>query len=291
MRRAYAKLCDVADFDDPELLAAARSILPERDPAAHVERKVWEFAMLALFLEDAGVLHDGAEVLAVGAGDERMAFWLANRVGRVTATDVYGEGDFAGAEARASMLTDPAAHAPFDFREDRLRVLAMDGRALDFPDGSFDAVYSLSSIEHFGGPADVARAAAEMGRVVRPGGYVAVVTECFVRRAWRNAAPVDAAVRALTLGRKRRAATPRRRAIVSQVFTPRELRRLVVEPSGCALLGELDLSLSLRSWENLTTTARGGGGLRSRTGSFHPHVLLQADASVFTSVFVPLRRA
>jgi hypothetical protein len=52
--RQLAKLCDVRDWDDAELLRVIGEILPERDPATHVERKAWEFGMLALFLEQAG---------------------------------------------------------------------------------------------------------------------------------------------------------------------------------------------------------------------------------------------
>ena len=72
--RRFAKLCDREDFRDPAVLEVLRSILPERDPETHVERKVWEFAMLALSLRDLGRLHEGARVLAIGAGDERIAF-------------------------------------------------------------------------------------------------------------------------------------------------------------------------------------------------------------------------
>jgi SAM-dependent methyltransferase len=286
----YAKLCDLADFEDPELLAAIHSVLPERDPREHVERKVWEFGMFALFLSEQGVLDDRSEVLAVGAGDERMAFWLANRVGMVTATDIYGEGEFAHREAGDSMLSNPGAHAPFPYREDRLRVLSMDGRALEFSDESFDVVYSLSSIEHFGGPRDVARAAREMGRVLRPGGVAFVVTECLVRRHSLNAAPVDFAVRLAALNRRRRLATPWRRGIVAEAFTPRELERRIVGPSGLELMQPVDLRLSERSWENLTVTHDPDSRLESRTGEYYPHILLQYSRSVFTSVCLPLRK-
>ena len=286
--RRYAKLCDVRDFEDAELLATVADILPERDPAAHVERKVWEFAMLALFLEETGRLHDGTEALAIGAGDERIVFWLANRLGRVVATDIYGSGAFAEREAEASMLDDPAAHAPYPYPEDRLEVRWMDARSLDFPDASFDVAFSLSSIEHFGSPADIARSAGEMGRVLRPGGHAFVVTECLVRRHWTNAAPVDFAIRAATLGRKRRIATPRRRAVVSEVFTPRELLSRIVRPSGLRLMQELDLTLSDESWGNLTRSTP--AGLEPATGSYYPHVLLQSDRSVFTSVCLPLEK-
>ena len=86
-------------------------------------------------------------------------------------------------EALASMLTEPRAHAPFPYREDRLEVRYMDGRELAFPDASFDVVFSVSSIEHFGGPRDIARAARELGRVLRPGGHAVIITECFVQPA------------------------------------------------------------------------------------------------------------
>ena len=286
--RQFAKLCDVRDFRDADVLGMLRDILPERDPLAHVERKVWEFAMLALFLEAMGRLRDDTEVLAVGAGDERVVFWLANRVGRVVATDIYGHGSFAEREATATMLTDPASHAPFPYREDRLEVMYADARELPFPDGAFDVVFSLSSIEHFGGPRDVARAAREMSRVLKPGGHALVATECFVRLDPRETALADSLIRALTLNAKRKGATPRRRLI--EGFTPRDLRRRIVAPSGLELMQPLDLSLSPESWDNLTVT-HGDGRLEPATGDFYPHVLLKAGRSVFTSVCLPLRKA
>ena len=243
LSRQYVKLCDLHDWEDPAVVAMAREILPERDPVAEAERKVWEFVMLALFLEDVGRLHEGTEALAVGAGDERIVFWLANRLGRVVATDIYGEGEFAEHEATASMLEDPRAHAPFPYREERLDVRWMDARSLDFPDESFDVVFSLSSIEHFGKPREIARASREIGRVLRPGGHAFVATECFVRRHPFNAAPVDFAVRLATLGRRRARATPRWRARMD-VFTERELMARVVRPSGLRLMQPLDRSLS-----------------------------------------------
>jgi SAM-dependent methyltransferase len=263
-------------------------ILPERDPVTHVERKVWEFAQLALFLEETGRMSESTEALAVGAGDERIVFWLANRLGRVVATDIYGQGDFAGREAAPSMLDDPAAHAPFPYREDRLEVRWMDARRLDFEDESFDVVFSLSSFEHFGGPADVVAAARELGRVLRPGGHAFVVTECFVRRHPLNAAPVDLAVKLATLGSKRRRAGLRRRAVVGEVFTPRELDRLIVRPSGLELMQPLDLSLPADSRQNVTRTD--ADGLHPVSGDYWPHVLLQASRSLFTSVALPLRK-
>jgi SAM-dependent methyltransferase len=283
-----AKLCDVRDWDDADFVRVVSEILPERDPAAHVERKVWEFAMLALFLEQTGRLREETEALAVGAGDERIVFWLANRLGRVVATDIYGEGDFADREARSSMLDDPGAHAPFRYREDRLEVRWMDARQLDFPDASFDVVFSLSSFEHFGGADDVAAAARELGRVLRPGGHAFVVTECFVRRHPLNAAPADLAVKVATLGRKRKRAGLRSRAVVVEVFTPGELERLIVRPSGLELMQPLDLSLPASSRVNVTRTDE--HGLHPESGGYWPHVILKAGRSLFTSVSLPLHK-
>jgi SAM-dependent methyltransferase len=270
-------LCDLHDFEDPDLLGAIRSLVPERDPLAYIERKVWEFAMVQLFLQDAGHLHDGARVLSVGAGNERILFWLADRVGCMVATDVYGEGAFAAREAEISMLEDPRAHAPWPYREDHLEVRWMDGRRLEFADASFDAVFTISSIEHFGGPADVARAASEIGRVLRPGGHAVVITECLVRRSPLNAAPVDAALRLATLGRRRRGATLRRRGPLGEAFTPRELRRRIVEPSGLRMMQPLDLSLSSASWATVDNAS-------------YPLILVRISRSVFTSVCLVMEK-
>jgi SAM-dependent methyltransferase len=270
LTRHYAKLCDVRDFEDPELLDTIRSLVPERDPAAYIERKVWEFAMVMLFLRDTGHLDGRSRVLSVGAGNERVLFWLTNHVGCIVATDIYGEGRFAGQEAEVSMLTDPAAHAPaYPWRPDRLEVHRMDARTLEFEDKTFDAVFSVSSIEHFGTPPDIARAAGEIGRVLRPGGHAVVLTDMFVRRHPLNAAPADFAVRLGTLGRRRFRATPRRRAVLGEVFTRRELARDVVEASGLRPLQPLKARISAESER-------------------HPAIVVRAGRSAFTSVCVVL---
>jgi SAM-dependent methyltransferase len=53
----------------------------------------------------------------------------------------------------------------------------MDALQLDFPDESFDAIFSSSSIEHFGDFPDVRCSVEEMFRVLRPGGVLALATE------------------------------------------------------------------------------------------------------------------
>jgi SAM-dependent methyltransferase len=290
LSRQYAKLCDLRDFRDPALVARMREIQPDPDPATHIERKLWEEGMLALFAEDVGLLDDRSEVLAVGAGTEPVLYWLANRVGRVVATDIYGEGAFASREASTSMLDDPSAFAPFPYRRERLEARYMDARELEFPDDSFDAVYTLSSIEHFGAPEDIGRAASEIGRVLRPGGHAFVVTELLVRLHPLDRAPVELAARIATLGRKRSQAGLRRRHYLDDAFTAGELTRRIVRPSGLELMQPLELSLSAESWDNLASYENGTTRIVTPSGSFYPHILLQVSRSVFTSVALALQK-
>jgi SAM-dependent methyltransferase len=287
LSRQYVKLCDVRDFDDPTLRAMLRDIVPGHEPEAELRRKFWEYAMLGLYLDEVGALKEETEVLAVAAGHEEPLFWLANRVRRVVATDIYGEGGFAYREADDSMLTNPRAFAPYDYREDRLEVRSMNALDLDLPSESFDVVYSLSSIEHFGSPADIRRGAAEMARVVRPGGHLVIVTECLVGSHLLDIPLVQFGVRIATLGRRARMARPNKRII--DAFTPSELERDVVQPTGMQLVQPLHTGISPETWDNLIRWV-GAGELHPRTGRPYPHVLLQAHGSPWTSAFLALHK-
>jgi SAM-dependent methyltransferase len=282
LSRQIVKRCDLADFDDPALLDAIRELLPERDPRDFAERKTWEYAMLVLFLREAGRLHDGTEALAVGAGDERPVFWLANHAGRVVATDIYGDGRFAAQEGAASMLVDPRAHAPFPYREDHLEVRWMDGRELEYADASFDVVFSLSSIEHFGTFGDIARSASEMARVLRPGGHAFITTECFIAQAGarRHLAALRAEAGLLAV-HGRRATTFERRG--ADVMTVAEIERHIVDASGLMLLQPFDLSISPASFENVAAFSR-HEGLQPHTGVLWPHIVIEVHGSTYTSI-------
>src|SRR5690348_7537154 len=100
LSRQYVKLCDLPDFDDPLLRSRLREIVaPGYSPREELRRKFWEYAMLALYLEEVGALTETAQALAVAAGHEEPLFWMANRIARMVATDIYGEGGFADREA------------------------------------------------------------------------------------------------------------------------------------------------------------------------------------------------
>jgi SAM-dependent methyltransferase len=282
--RHYAKLCELPDFEDPELAGLIGEIAPSYS-ADRPHRKAWEFAMAALFLRDVGRLDGEAEILDVAAGHEEIVFWLAQRARRVVATDIYGRGAFGEREAAASMLEDPAAHAPYPYPEERLEVLDMDARELRFPDESFDVVVSFSSIEHFGSPAGIAAGAREIGRVLRPGGHAFIVTELFVNQHPIDHTPVLFAVRLATLGRRCGMATPRWGP--TEVFNLRQLRNWVLQPSGLELMQPLDLSFDEASGRNVHTI-ESDGTVSSSTGEPYPHILLRGHLSTFTSVCLPL---
>jgi SAM-dependent methyltransferase len=75
-----------------------------------------------------------------------------------------------GAHAFGVDISEPTvrlARAAFTDASEPLRATAADVRALPFTDDSFDAVYSMGTIEHF---AETERAVAEIARVLKPGG-------------------------------------------------------------------------------------------------------------------------
>ena len=259
LQRQYVKLWDLHDFDDPAVQERIDDIVPGLSPTERRHRKNWEYALLTLFLEDAGLLGEKTRILSVGAGHETVLFWLANHVAKVVATDIYGEGIFSGLEADRSMLTDPASFAPYPYRESHVEVRQMDAKELEFGDGSFDAVFSLSSIEHFGSWADIRRSAEEIGRVLRPGGAAFIVTECFLGRSVLGPRAVQEA------GSK--VAWP------IKIFTPQTLVAELVEPSGLQLVQPLDAAPPDTGGNVIEL--HGGGRITSTTGAEYPHIAVR----------------
>ena len=206
-----------AAWHDPEWLAFGRSLaLPSLDLPEHVgwyHRKAWEWIQCVYGLERLGALGPDRRALGVGAGHEPVVFYRANRMAITVATDLYA-GDFIDAtaqEADPGFLADPSKYAPFPYARDRLRALPADGRHLPFADGTFDVVWSLSSIEHFGGHDMAALAMQEMGRVLRPGGIAAVATELILEGGTHG-----------------------------EYFTRHELDVWIIGPSGLVLVEPLD---------------------------------------------------
>lgn len=176
------QLCELANpakWANPEWMALLASLVVQPADQLSMHRKGYEFTQLLFGLTRLGLVNEEVSVLSVGAGHEAVLYWLANRVRRVMATDMYGGvwQSHGAREGDEAVLVDPRQFAPFPYRERHLTFLKMDGRALAFRDDLFDVVYSLSSIEHFGGLPGARDAVHDMARVLKPGGVLALATE------------------------------------------------------------------------------------------------------------------
>lgn len=269
-RLPYNKACGMEDFSDPELVAVLRDVYSSRSahetgPGAE-RRKYWEVAMSVRALRDFGALRPDAEILGVGAGTETTVFYLTRHARRVVATDLYlAAGDWER-EAHPLMLVAPERLAPMPFERDRLIVQHMDGRWLRFPDDSFDGIFSSGSIEHFGGFEDIAAAASEMGRVLKPGGVLTLATELLL-----EGPPGSAGWPGVVL------------------FSAETLRRQIIEASGLEPVDPPDLAVS----ESTLATARPLlemiQGIESGREVL-PLVVLTHEGQVFGSVHLTLRK-
>lgn len=286
-RRAGAaglcKLCDLHDFARPAIRDTIRAVFPHEvgrfgaDYPIGVEyRKHWEVAMAVRALEAGGALHDRAEVLGVGAGNEPTIFYLTTRTRRVFATDLYLQGDWA-CSSNASMLTDPGRHWPGRWEPRRLVVQHMNALALNYDHDTFDGIFSSSSVEHFGGHDDVRRSLGEMYRVLKPGGVLSVATE------FRLAGPGPGMPGTL-------------------LFDEAELRAAVLGGLPWELLGPLDLTLSPETWRTVQPFGAACDDVRRHVAehgqlAFHrldwsryPHIVLREGDLVWTSVHLALRK-
>ena len=174
------KLCGMAEMRNLAWRRALRDLDVYRK-GAPFHRKAWEFAHAVYGLRKLERLAPNAVALGVGSGHEMILYFLANKVAKVVATDLY-EGSFAEREGSPHMLHCPEMFAPFHYRKDHLEVLATDARKLDFPSGTFDFVFSFSAIEHFGARRDAVTALREMLRVLKPGGIAVITTELILNR-------------------------------------------------------------------------------------------------------------
>ncbi len=121
-------------------------------------------------------LPPGARVLDIGGGPGRYAIWLAQRGHRIVLADLSPE-----LLALAQELV--AAAGLGALVEEVVEADACD--LSRWPDGAFDAALALGPFYHLPNPADRERAAAELARVLRPGGlaFVALMPRyAFLRR-------------------------------------------------------------------------------------------------------------
>jgi SAM-dependent methyltransferase len=254
--RRICKLCDEADWqDEGEEWLSLFDVMGESYRREHRHRKAWEWAQGLYALKQLGLLREDATAIGVGAGIERIMFYLTNAIQMVYATDIYGEGDFADNTAFPEMLTDPERYAQIPFRRDHLTVMHMDGRKLEFGDNSFDFAFSFSSIEHFGGHQAAAQAIREMGRVIKPGGVVIITTEAVLNGASHP-----------------------------EFFLPEEIERYLVQGSGLKLIEDIDYRISSESLAHAVDFG---------APDYHlvvPHIVCQINGVFWTSICLVLEK-
>ncbi|MFN2607039.1 MAG: methyltransferase domain-containing protein [Acidimicrobiales bacterium] len=281
----FNKACTLEDFEDPGLVAVMREVCAYKDPGlpgfpkGSEHRKDWEVAMAVRTFRELGALRPDATLLGVAAGMEDTVFYLTRHCRQVFSTDRYLSPGEWGPTAPVSMLIDPTGMAPADFDASRLVCQHMDARLLRYPDEFFDGVFSSSSIEHVGGMDDVANAAYEMGRVLKPGGILSLSTEI------RLSGPPDGiGWPGSTL-----------------VFPPEHLRRYIIEASGLEPVDDLDLHVSDETragWHSLTEVLAdraappepGGEPVPDYARWEFPHIVLHHLEHEFTSVHLALRK-
>jgi SAM-dependent methyltransferase len=155
--------------------------------------------------------------------------WLpVHRVDRVLKTDLFDEVLTDGlypvlsrrAEQVMGMDVAASAAAQATSRHPRLTALSADARRLPFADGSFDAIVSNSTLDHFATLDDVQVSLRELARITRRGGTLILTLD-------NLANPVVALRSVLPLGPLRRLGLVP--YYVGATCGPRRLRALVAE--------------------------------------------------------------
>jgi FkbM family methyltransferase len=284
----FNKACEIEDFDDPDFAALMRDVLEYKVrrfgadfPRGVEHNKDWEVTMAVRALQHFGALRPDARLLGVAAGTEDTTYYLTRHVGEVTVIDRYLQPGVWGLNAPTWMLAAPglAANDRHDAR--RLGVEHSDARRLRFADETFDGIFSSGSIEHFGGLDDVAHAAYEMGRVLKPGGVLSLATVVVdddgpARMGWPGSL---------------------------LMFRRADLVRCIVEASGLELVDPLETAVSadtMRTRRSLALAMAdhqavvGALGARGESEAFlhwdFPHLALDFEGFTFHSMHLALRK-
>lgn len=190
------QMCGMREFENPDHWNAAA--LQYRE-TAHPFTALYAEAALARV-----VLTPESRVLDVATGTGALALAAARSGAQVLATDFS-----------PAMVASVAAEGPSN-----VAAQVMDGQALDLPDASFDAVFSIFGVIMF---PDWRKGLAEMRRVTRPGGLGVVAT-------WRE----HGAATFLLLGQVRRKLFPDRAGMtmpeaVLALSHPEDFARALIE--------------------------------------------------------------
>lgn len=227
------KICSLSDWNDPELAVMMQKVYhphfwTTEDWGSIKHRKHWEWSIGMLSLKKSGKLNDESIVLGIGSGTEYPVFYLSNFVKYVFCTDLYNISEKQWGEANSNMLINPDKFAPHPFNRRRIGVQVMDGTSITFEDNTFDAVFSYSSIEHFGDRESIVKTMREIERVLKPGGVASIATEIFVGDNYKQ------------LENERNVL---KQSIFSEIFTRDELERYLIKSTHLKTNGNIDYSV------------------------------------------------
>jgi SAM-dependent methyltransferase len=197
-------------------------------------------------------LDSRARVLDVACGPGTLTVPLSLRVAHVDAVDFSTE---MLDRLRARLGTEQAS---------RVTLHAMDGHALDFEDGQFDAVFSMFGVVHFADPELGFR---EMIRVAKPGAPLIASTWASPRESTINGLAV-AALRSVLDD------LPSDEAIFHSTKTPSEWLELLTSLGLCdvrmeSMVVEFELPSAAVFWANMSRASVPLVLLRDQVGSEH----------------------
>jgi SAM-dependent methyltransferase len=165
----FCKIADAADWSRPDFEEIGSLLALES-----AGRKNWEYVQVYAGLKALGLLNGQTRALGLGVGSECLVYAFTNVCEQVVATDLYNSQNW----STASMAVEEVYHKNlFPYRPEHLAVQHMDMTQIEFPDASFDFIWSCCSIEHVNSFADLHRVYQEIHRVLKPGGIAALTTE------------------------------------------------------------------------------------------------------------------
>lgn len=280
MSLPLSKVIDLDDFASADLLPYLREINEQESVRFGSSRedlvpdsKQWECAMALRALDRAGAASAGHMIAGVGAGTEATIFAVARRGALVFPVDRYLDRTVWSDVAPAGMLIDPAQYSTLDLPQGHVIPVHSSAMMLNLPSDTFDGVFSSGSIEHFGSLENVAQAAREIGRILKPGGVASIATE------FRLDGPQD------------------RRWFDDNVilFTAPMLEQYIVQASGLSLRDPLVTFQSDRTFEtrhnlaDFLKHARSIHGLDDKR-AVYPNLVLYHEGFLFCSVVLTLHK-
>jgi SAM-dependent methyltransferase len=255
------RLCYIEDWENSEIKEAICAL---QYPPDAITRRLWEMALSIIAMRRFGKLNNNSKAIGVASATEVLLFYLANNLNHVYATDLYDSSKFR--DTPSDFPDNPKKYAPFPYKEDALTVLRMDGTKLEFPSGSFDIAFSISSIEHFGGEnhSGALKGLREIERVLKPGGIATITTEYIIND-------------------KEHPEFFNRRTIYSDLINKLEKLQLV-EP--------LDLRITLKTLDTVMgfDDSLKWGTMDDEIKKTHPHVLLRIRDILLSSIMLVFQK-